>query len=72
MSRFSLAEGGEARADVDVEVLARRAAHLDDAALFERENFRQLHPALIELDLNVDRDQRYVGKLLERQHGFRR
>jgi hypothetical protein len=59
-----LTECRQTPADENVYIFASGTSHLDDAALFERQDFRQLHLSLIELHFDVDGDIPDMGDLL--------
>ncbi|MDQ1473613.1 MAG: hypothetical protein QOJ99_5093, partial [Bryobacterales bacterium] len=67
---YYFAESSQPLTDEDVDVFARRARHLDDAALFEGQDLRHLHPSLVELDFDFDPDIPDMGDFLLRAHAL--
>src|SRR5579863_7066898 len=61
-------EGGQFFSEKNVEIFAGRPFHLDDAAGFERQNLGELHPAAVELHLDLDPDVADVGDFFLGSH----
>src|SRR5665213_1570316 len=63
-----LTESRQLPADENVDILSGGTVHLDDAALLQRQNVRQLHPAPVKLYLHFDPHVRNMGNFLEGRH----